>query len=175
MDPGHPNLMGRRRDRKRQRQDGTQTCKATCKPNAGEEWGTVASARWREGKGRGMAQQGKARRPCNEQFQPKQIDDLQKNQPQKITYKSLKSRLTCVPLLPHPFSGTVKCDGLRLIRERIRFESVQHKPEENVLKPIKIVYDPVEDFHTVEGVVDALAFALALPWSSPSSPPMPCF
>ena len=59
MDPGHPNLMGRRRDGKRQRQDGTQTCKATCKPNAGEEGGTVASARWREGKGRGMAQQEK--------------------------------------------------------------------------------------------------------------------
>ena len=59
MDLGHPNLMGRRGDGTRQRRDGTQTCKATCKPNAGEEGGTVASARWREGKGRGMAQQGK--------------------------------------------------------------------------------------------------------------------
>jgi len=52
MDPGHPNLMGRRGDGTRQRQDGTQTCKATCKPNAGEEGGTVASARWREGRGK---------------------------------------------------------------------------------------------------------------------------
>ena len=59
MDPGHPNLMGRRGDGKRQRQDGSQTCKATCKANAGEEGGTVASARWRERKGSGMAQQEK--------------------------------------------------------------------------------------------------------------------
>ena len=44
---------------KKQRQDGTQTCKATCEPNAGEEGGSVASAGWREGKGRGMAQQEK--------------------------------------------------------------------------------------------------------------------
>ena len=59
MDPGHPNLMGRRGDGDKGEAGGTQTCKATCKPNAGEEGGTVASARWREGKGRGMAQQGK--------------------------------------------------------------------------------------------------------------------
>ena len=30
----------------------------TCKPNTGEEGGIVASARWSEGQGRGMAKQG---------------------------------------------------------------------------------------------------------------------
>ena len=63
MDPGHPNLMGRRGDGDKGEAgwnpNFASNCKATCKPNAGEEGGTVASARWREGKGRGMAQQGK--------------------------------------------------------------------------------------------------------------------
>ena len=69
--------------------------------------GTVASARWREGKGRGMAQQEKhADLAINSSSQSK-LMTFQKNQPQKIIYKSLKSHLKCVPLLPYPFSGTV--------------------------------------------------------------------
>ena len=75
----------------RERRDGTQTCKATCKPNAGEEGGTVASARWREGKGRGMAQQGKhADLAMNSSSQIKLMNDLQKEFNHK---KSLISHL----------------------------------------------------------------------------------
>ena len=83
MDPGHPNLVGRRGDGTRQRQDGTQTCKATCQPNAGEEGGNCGQCKMERGEWEGHGTAGKASRPRNEQFQPDQIDDLQ----QKFNHK----------------------------------------------------------------------------------------
>ena len=48
----------------------------------GKLWPVQDGERGRGGHGTA----GKARRPCNEQFQPEQIDDLQKKvQPQKVT------------------------------------------------------------------------------------------
>ena len=64
----------------------------------------MASARWREGKGRGMAQQEKhADLAMNNSSQSK-LMTFKKRFNHK---KSLKSHLKCVPLLPYPFSGTV--------------------------------------------------------------------
>ena len=59
MDPGHPNLMGRRGDGDKGEAGWNPNLQSNLQPNAGEERGTVANARCRAGKGRGMAQQGK--------------------------------------------------------------------------------------------------------------------
>ena len=59
-------------------------------------------------RGRGGAQQEKhADLAMNNSSQSKLMTFNKKFNHKKNTYKSLKSHLKCVPLLPYPFSGTV--------------------------------------------------------------------